>query len=272
MIFNLQRFAISKSTCLAALAMFKNKQNTYNDNRFVQKVTGKGLSANDFTDTLKNKLDGIAAGAQVNVITSINVDGDVQTNTNGNVTIELGAYAKLTDLTPYAKSTDLTTVFVYKGTVANYADLPSGSDTKVGYVYNITNAGGTDSKGVPIKAGDNVVYCESTERIGGWDVLAGIQDLSAYVTSANLTTTLGSYVTSNGLSSTLANYYTQSAADNKFLTQTNAANNYVAKVSGKGLSTNDFSDAYKNKLDGLYDNANEQITQADIDDLFATTG
>ena len=33
----------------------------------VDKVEGKGLSANDFTDTLKTKLDGIAAGAEVNV-------------------------------------------------------------------------------------------------------------------------------------------------------------------------------------------------------------
>lgn len=33
----------------------------------VDKEAGKGLSANDFTDTLKTKLDGIAAGAEVNV-------------------------------------------------------------------------------------------------------------------------------------------------------------------------------------------------------------
>ena len=33
----------------------------------VDKVTGKGLSKNDFTDTLKEKLDGIASGAEVNV-------------------------------------------------------------------------------------------------------------------------------------------------------------------------------------------------------------
>lgn len=36
------------------------------DNK-VDKVSGKGLSTNDFTTTLKNKLDGIAAGAEVNV-------------------------------------------------------------------------------------------------------------------------------------------------------------------------------------------------------------
>lgn len=33
----------------------------------VDKVTGKGLSENDFTTALKNKLDGIASGAEVNV-------------------------------------------------------------------------------------------------------------------------------------------------------------------------------------------------------------
>lgn len=37
------------------------------DSTKVDKVNGKGLSANDFTDTLKTKLDGIAAGAEVNV-------------------------------------------------------------------------------------------------------------------------------------------------------------------------------------------------------------
>lgn len=36
-------------------------------NKFVAKETGKGLSTNDFTTELKNKLDGIATGAQVNV-------------------------------------------------------------------------------------------------------------------------------------------------------------------------------------------------------------
>lgn len=37
----------------------------------VDKVKGKGLSTNDFTTELKNKLDGIEAGAQVNTVTGI---------------------------------------------------------------------------------------------------------------------------------------------------------------------------------------------------------
>lgn len=40
------------------------------DNK-VDKVTGKGLSTNDYTTVEKNKLSGIAAGAQVNTVTSV---------------------------------------------------------------------------------------------------------------------------------------------------------------------------------------------------------
>lgn len=41
--------------------------NTENLSNKVDKESGKGLSTNDFTTTLKNKLDGIASGAEVNV-------------------------------------------------------------------------------------------------------------------------------------------------------------------------------------------------------------
>lgn len=51
-----------RDAMLKANAMF---QELYNIK--VDKVTGKGLSANDFTSTLKTKLDGIQAGAEVNV-------------------------------------------------------------------------------------------------------------------------------------------------------------------------------------------------------------
>ena len=38
---------------------------------YVEKVSGKGLSANDFTNEYKSKLDGIEEGAQVNTVTSV---------------------------------------------------------------------------------------------------------------------------------------------------------------------------------------------------------
>lgn len=41
----------------------------------VDKETGKGLSTNDFTTALKNKLDGIQAGAEINDIKTVKVNG-----------------------------------------------------------------------------------------------------------------------------------------------------------------------------------------------------
>ena len=41
----------------------------------VDVVAGKGLSTNDFTNELLQKLNGIEAGAQVNVIEAINING-----------------------------------------------------------------------------------------------------------------------------------------------------------------------------------------------------
>lgn len=53
----------------------------------VDKVSGKTLSTNDYTNAEKSKLAGIADNAQVNVIESIDVNGTVQTITDKNVSI-----------------------------------------------------------------------------------------------------------------------------------------------------------------------------------------
>lgn len=53
----------------------------------VDKVSGKTLSTNDYTNAEKSKLAGIADSAQVNVIESIDVNGTVQTITDKNVSI-----------------------------------------------------------------------------------------------------------------------------------------------------------------------------------------
>lgn len=45
------------------------------DDGKVDKVAGKGLSEKDFTTTLKNKLDGVASGAQVNILEGLTLNG-----------------------------------------------------------------------------------------------------------------------------------------------------------------------------------------------------
>ena len=210
----------TKEIVLDALAKYKARELIFNDARYVAQVAGKGLSTNDFTTTEKDKLAGIAASAQVNVIEKVQVNGTDVPVTSKAVNI---------DLSDYVKGTDVASALVYKGTVANFAGLPI-SNLKTGYVYNITAAGGTDANGTAIKAGDNVAYNGT-----GWDVLAGTQDLSAYVTQTNLTTTLA---------------------------------NYVAKVTGKDLSTNDFSDYYKGQVDALINATSAYVTDEEIAALF----
>jgi len=63
----------------------------------VDKVTGYGLSKNDFTDPLKAKLDAIEAGSQVNVIESVKVNGTAQSVVNKSV-----------DITVPTKTSDIT--------------------------------------------------------------------------------------------------------------------------------------------------------------------
>ena len=64
----------------------------------VDKVEGKGLSTNDFTNAKKTKLDGIAEGAQTNVLESVKVNGTALTVTNKAVNVDLSAYATNTAL------------------------------------------------------------------------------------------------------------------------------------------------------------------------------
>lgn len=58
-------------------------------NSYVKKDGRKVLSTNDFTTDLLNKLNGIAAGAQVNKIETIKVNGTAQTVTSKGVNIAM---------------------------------------------------------------------------------------------------------------------------------------------------------------------------------------
>lgn len=59
----------------------------------VVKVDGKDLSTNDFTNDLKTKLEGIAVGAEVNVVKSVDTTGALNLSEAGELSIDLGAYA-----------------------------------------------------------------------------------------------------------------------------------------------------------------------------------
>lgn len=157
----------------------------------VDKVDGKGLSENDYTTAEKEKLAGIAVGAQVNVIEGLKLDGVALTPEGKVVNI---------DLSDYAKKAEISGVYTYKGSVATVDDLPT-TDNTLGDTYNV------EADGMNY-AWDGAV----------WDALGAIIDLSEYVKTAAMTAALAGK---------------------------------VDVVEGKGLSTNDFTDEDKTKLDGM---------------------
>lgn len=197
------------------------------DNK-VDKVSGKGLSTNDYTTTEKNKLASIARDAQVNVIETVQVNGSPLTPSAKTVNI---------DLSTYALKSDITAVLKYKGTKATVAELPP-TDNTVGDVWFVTE--------------------NSTEHAwdgSKWEVLGGSTDLSSYLTKSEagnvyltkteagttylkITDAAGTYVTSEGLEESLAElltsigqtYLTQANADNTYVTKTSAESTYVKKT------------------------------------------
>lgn len=128
----------------------------------VDKVEGKQLSTEDYSTAEKTKLADVAEGAQVNVLESVKVNGEALAVTEKGVNI---------DLSEYAKSADLTTALTYKGTVENYAALPT-KDQKIGDVYNVTAADAEHD----LNAGENVAWNGTA-----WDNLGGVTDLSGKV-------------------------------------------------------------------------------------------
>lgn len=98
------------------------------DTTKVDKVSGKGLSTNDYTTTEKNKLAGIAAGAEVNQNAFSNVKvGTTTVAADGKTdTLELAAGSNVT-LTPDATN-DKVTIAVTVAASDIAAVLSTGSD------------------------------------------------------------------------------------------------------------------------------------------------
>lgn len=185
----------------------------------------------------KTKLNGIAAGAEVNVNADWNAtEGDalILNKPTLSTVATSGSYNDLTskptiptvDVTKSYVDTQLATkanasnvytkaevdskvssVYRVKGSVASYANLPT-VDVTIGDVYNVNDTGA------------NYVATSTTPT---WDKLSETVDLSGYATTAAMNSALG---------------------------------NKVDKVSGKSLSTNDYTTAEKNKLAGIAASAN----------------
>ncbi len=140
-------------------------------------ITALGIPAQDTTYGLASaaadglmskgdfaKLGGVAAGAQVNVLEKVSVNGNALPINSKGVNI---------DLSGYALKADFTSVLSWKGSVDTFAALPA--EASVGDVYNVKAA--FDLEGQTYPAGTNVA------RTGGgtpsWDPLGGSFSVTA---------------------------------------------------------------------------------------------
>lgn len=169
----------------------------------VDKVNGKGLSTNDFTDTYKDAVDAnTTAISGIKDGTELDSFGDVEVALLDKAdTSDLGtAAAKDSTNSVTAGSTDL----VESGAVKDAIDAAvaaayhhAGTKTVAqlthdlliaaneGNVYNITDSGTTTSDfiegiGKPIDAGDNVGICK-VGNVYMFDLLSGLEDTSGFV-------------------------------------------------------------------------------------------
>lgn len=226
-------------------------------NKKVDKVDGKGLSTNDFTNELKDKLNAVNENGEANVLTGVKT-------ADGN---ELAIADKKVTLPNFALKSDISSVYKVKGSKANKTELDDIVDKEVGDVYNL------------IDTGVNYVWT-GTE----WDSLSGNVDLTGYYTKAQADDKFVVKEAGKGLSD---NNFTlmdkaklgsieHSAQVNKIeeiqthdgtpltitdkkvklpeltvdaYTKAQADGKFVAKETGKGLSTNDLTNDLKAKIE-----------------------
>lgn len=219
-----------KLLTLDGLTYYISKIKAWIDDNFVAKVEGKGLSTNDYTTTEKNKLSGIATGAQVNKIESVKVNGTA---------LSISSKAVNIDLSNYATKGDVSAIPKFAVTVVT--SLPT-SNISTSTIYLMANAGEDNN------SYDEYIYVNSAwEKIGTTKV-----DLSGYYTSSQVDTKLGAKqnTLTAGTNVTISGS-TISAKDTTYS---------AATASAAGL----MSAADKTKLDGIATGANKTTVDSSL--------
>lgn len=107
----------------------------------VDKVEGKDLSTNDFTTDLKTKLEGIATGAQVNYIKS--VDTQFTVDTAGKLTLNAIAPSKITGIDTYANKIETVKVGTTALTITDKTvTIPGATASALGVVKSSSELNG----------------------------------------------------------------------------------------------------------------------------------
>lgn len=265
------------------------------DNK-VDKVSGKGLSKNDFTDNYKNKLDNIEAGAEKNTVDSVNgKTGTVVINksdvglSNVDNTADLAkpiSTATQTALNLKADKTQLnnyvTTTTFDMQMLEKLGIKPNGTDLLIidgminplyiddtSYKVNhpIVNSQSA-MLALDVPAGTVVVRTDTATKelflltqlpastLANWQLVSS----NTVVSVAGKTGAIVLGITDiSGLNSALNLKLDITTFEDQLTQLQDVIDTKVDKVSGKGLSTNDYTTAEKNKLDGIEAGAEKNV-------------
>lgn len=194
-------------------------------NNKVDKVAGKGLSTNDYTTAEKTKLAGIEEGAQVNTVTGVKGNAESSYRT-GNI--------------------NLTKANIGLGNVDNTSDankpISTATQTALDNKVDKETGKGLSSNDFTDTLLSKLNGIESGAQVNTVTGVKGNSESSYRVGNVNITKAnigLGNVDNTSDANKPISTT-TQTALDAK-----------VDKVTGKGLSTNDFTDALLTKLNGI---------------------
>lgn len=141
-------------------------------------IAGKTLTTNDYTTPEKQKLAGIASGANANVIETVKVNGTNQTVSEKSVDIKVPTkVSELTNDKSYATTTDVNNAVSKAGKLTKeiVTALPAASSAKDNVIYMVKNSGGVSGDAYS----EYMLISGAMEKIG---TTATQVDLSNYVT------------------------------------------------------------------------------------------
>ncbi len=217
----------------------------------VDKVTGKGLSTNDYTTAEKTKLTGIETGAQVNKIESVKVNGTAVTITNK--AVDLTVPTKLTDLT---NDGDFVTDADYVHTDNNYttAEKNKLSGIAAGAQANIIE--GITVNGTAATVTNKIAAITTPAKVSDLTNDSGFQTSSQVSTSitnatkdfitgtqadSKISTALNGYATQTWVNTQLANINKKAVVTSvDQMTDTNT----IYLMANNGTETNNIYDEY----------------------------
>jgi len=156
---------------------------------------------NNFTNALKDKLDGVDNGAQANVIEVVKVNGTAVTVSGKEVNIPVPTdNASLANGAGYQTENDVNALIeqkmqatmIPKGSIA-FANLPVASATNLGWMWNMSDSFTIDDRFVDYESGKTKTYPAGTNvyvvdngndssHSYKFDVYSGFIDLSGYAT------------------------------------------------------------------------------------------